>query len=89
MALCKFPSEEFYDGELETDQQVHMERVEQAKKLERFWPGGSRKPFVFCNVIGEEGEVHSGWKETTKVGLDSKYNRDEARKIVRGKRTTS
>ena len=37
---------------------------------------------MFCNVIGEEKAVHSGWKEKAKVGQESKYNEDEAKQIV-------
>ena len=81
-AICEFPSKEFYNSRLQTDERVHMERARQAEELQGFWPGGSHKPFVFCNVIGEEGEIHSGWKETTKVGHESKYNKEEARQMV-------
>lgn len=37
---------------------------------------------VFCNVIGEEDEVHTGKKGKARVGLESKFNVKEARKIV-------
>ena len=50
--------------------------------LRRFWPQGEDKPFVFVNVVGTEGGEHTGQRGKTKVGLESKFNRDEARKIV-------
>ena len=37
---------------------------------------------VFCDIVGKEEEVHTGMKDTAKVGLGSKYNPAEARKIV-------
>ena len=47
-----------------------------------FWPGGPRKPFVFVHVEGTESESHTGRKGKARVGLESKYNEKEARKIV-------
>ena len=82
LALCKFPSEEFYNGLLKTDERISVERERQAGELGRFWPRGN-KPLMFCNVIGEEKEVHSGWKEKAKVGQESKFNEEEARQIVK------
>ena len=82
LALCRFPSEEFYNGQLQTDERICVERERQAGELGRFWPGGKLKPLMFCNVIGEEKEVHSGWKEKAKVGQESKFNEKEARQIV-------
>ena len=38
---------------------------------------------AFCNVIGRENENHTGQKGTAKVGLESKRNSREAKKIVR------
>ena len=81
-AICEFPSKEFYKDQLQTDDRVRIERERQAGELESIWPGGSRKPFGFCDVIGKESEVPSGWKETTKVGHESKYNKEEARQRV-------
>ena len=46
------------------------------------WPQGKEKPFVFVNVIGTEGREHTGQRGKAKVGLESKFNKDEARKIV-------
>ena len=51
--------------------------------LQHFWPQGKEKPFVFCNVVGREAETHTGQKGTARVGLESKYNKEEAMKIVR------
>ena len=48
----------------------------------RFWPCGPRKPFVFVHVEGIESESHTGRKGKARVGLESKYNKKEAEKIV-------
>ena len=81
-ALCEFPSREFYDRKLTTDDNVKS-RTEKEAHLQRFWPQGKERPFVFCNVVGREAETHTGQKGTARVGLESKYNKEEAMKIVR------
>ena len=58
-------------------------RTEKEAHLQRFWPQGMERPFVFCNVVGREAETHTGQKGTARVGLESKYNKEEAVKIVR------
>lgn len=78
--LCKFPSNEFYDGKLKTDVSVSY-RTDSETRL-RIWPQGPKKPYVFVNVEGEESESHTGRKGKARVGLESKFNRDEAEKIV-------
>ena len=52
-------------------------------RLDGFWPQGRDLPLVFCDVIGEEEENHTGHRGTARVGLESKRNTKEARKIVR------
>ena len=56
-------------------------RKEKVASLRRFWPQ-REKPFVFCDIIGTEKEVHTGQKGKARVGLESKYNEREARQIV-------
>ena len=80
--ICEFPSNEFYDGELETDESVSYRRDPEVRL--RFWPCGPSKPFVFVHVEGKESESHTGRKGKARVGLESKYNEQEARKIVSG-----
>ena len=58
-------------------------RTEKEAHLSQFWPQGKHKPFVFCDVVGQEGESHTGQKGMARVGLESKYNEKEAKKIVR------
>ena len=53
-----------------------------AAHLKKFWPQGENKPFVFVNIEGREGSEHTGQRGKAKVGLESKYNKDEAKKIV-------
>ena len=72
----------FYGGKLKTDPAVKSRTGKEAH-LQRFWPQGKQKPFVFCNVVGREAETHTGQKGTARVGLESKYNKEEAMKIVR------
>ena len=51
--------------------------------LNTFWPQGEGKPFVFVDLVGEEGREHTGHRGRIKVGLESKFNKDEAKKIVK------
>ena len=80
-SICEFPSVEFYEGKLKTDEQVAKKRRDKAASLCRFWPQWE-KPFVFCDIIGTEKEEHTGQKGKARVGLESKYNEKEARQIV-------
>ena len=84
-AICKFPSNHFYEGELETAESVKM-RSSPGENLDGFWPGPqkSRCPIVFCNVIGKEDDHKTGSKAAggKKIGTDSKRNETEAIKVV-------
>ena len=73
-AICKFPSEQFYDGQLITDQSVSQ----QFCSLEGFWPNGPNCPIAFCDVEGkeEDGSIDH------KVYRESKRNKIEADKTV-------
>lgn len=81
-ALCSFPSSEFYDDKLQTDPSVAVKYRQLLDRLNEFWPGGRDKPLLFCNVVGEEEENHTGHRGTARVGLESKRNCEEAKKIV-------
>ena len=65
-----------------TDYEIWHRNNKEAN-LYGFWPQGRRRPFVFCDIIGREAETHTGQKGTARVGLESKYNKEEAKKIVR------
>ena len=65
-----------------TDNSVKYRKDHEAR-IQDFWPRGRKRPFAFCDVIGKEAETHTGQKEMTRVGLESKYNVKEAQKIVR------
>lgn len=65
-----------------TDDSVRFRRNHEAH-LHDFWPNTRKRPFVFCDIIGSEVESHTGQKGTARVGLESKYNVKEAKKIVR------
>ena len=81
--LCKFASNEFYDGRLKTSLTVEGRYSPKLDRLQGFWPKGSRKPFVFCNVVGSEDENQGGGQDGTgPVGAESKRNNKEAKKIV-------
>ena len=71
-AICEFPSNHFYEGELETAESVKM-RSSPGENLDGFWPGPqkSRCPIVFCNVIGKEDDHKTGSKAAggKKIGL--------------------
>ena len=40
-------------------------------------------PLVFVDLVGREDGEHTGQRGKIKVGLESKFNKDEARKIVK------
>ena len=76
-SICAFPSKEFYDGKLKTDDSV-LNRPDY-KLLESFWPKGNGYPIMFVDVEGQESQVKS-----TKIGVDSTYyNVKEAKLLVR------
>lgn len=80
-AICKFPSEEFYNSKLTTDRSV----VNRPPKdcLETFWPQGNDLPIMFVDVVGkEELDKIGSSKGEAKVGMDSKYNLVEAELVV-------
>ena len=68
--ICRFPSDYFYEGKLETHLSVKRRRCPETN-LE-FWPKGSQMPIMFCDLVGKESQV----------GL-SKSNPEEAEKAVR------
>ena len=80
LAICRFPSREFYNEKLKTDSEVAKKREKEVTSLKEFWPQKGI-PLVFCDIIGSEG-VHIGQKGKARVGIESKYNEKEARKIV-------
>ena len=65
-----------------TDNSVKYRKNREAR-LRGFWPQRRSRPFAFCDVVGREAETHTGQKEMSRVGLESKYNVKEAQKIVR------
>ena len=76
--LCYFPLKEFYEEKLTTDPSVAEQRRRIVAQLRGFWPR-PEKPFVFCDIVGEESEVHTHQQGST---VWSKYNTKEATKIV-------
>ena len=55
----------------------------QEAHLNNFWPQGEDKPFVFVDLVGKESREHVGHRGEVKTGLESKFNKDEAKKIVK------
>ena len=81
--LCKFASDEFYGGKLRTSPTVERRYSAKLERLRGFWPNGSKKPLVFCNVVGSEDENSgAGQNGSAPVGVESKRNNKEAKKIV-------
>ncbi len=39
-------------------------------------------PILFCDTVGREGEVRVGSKGDRDIGIGSKYNIEEAKKVV-------
>ena len=55
-----------------------------AKSLKIFWPNHNPDiPFVFCDVVGTEKVTDTEFIDKIRVGQESKYNPEEADKIVR------
>ncbi|PIK57868.1 putative helicase with zinc finger domain 2-like [Apostichopus japonicus] len=50
--ICRFPSEAFYEGELQTAQAVKNRGFDE--QTGRIWPNGPDYPRVFCHVVGVE-----------------------------------
>ncbi|KAL3868673.1 hypothetical protein ACJMK2_041451 [Sinanodonta woodiana] len=75
--LCEFPSDEFYDKELETAQSV-LDREEKLPFL-RLWPD-SNVPHVFCHVEGKE-EVTT--VSTEEGNEKSRSNPNEVKQVVK------
>ena len=51
--------------------------------LQGFWPRGPKFPIIFCDFVGKEGEYKAGSKGEKQIGIDSKFNYEEAEKVVR------
>ena len=77
--ICEFPSQAFYRGRLKTDPSVERRA---GLDLKGFWPQGERLPMVFCQMEGEEDSGHIGSGGGANVESKSKFNKDEAKKIV-------
>lgn len=69
-------------GKLKTSPTVVQKYSSKLERLHNFWPKGAMKPFIFCNVVGSEDESHVGQSGTAPVGMESKRNNKEAKKIV-------
>ena len=85
-AICQFPSEEFYGGNLETDESVH-EGYRMFLQKNRFlnsdfWMAGPNRPIMFCDVEGKESTEK---KADRNIALQSKSNKMEADCMVRVK----
>ncbi len=50
--------------------------------LATFWPQGRDTPMMLCDTVGVEEENHTGSRGSAKVGLESKKNTTEAKRIV-------
>ncbi|PIK40191.1 putative helicase with zinc finger domain 2 isoform X1 [Apostichopus japonicus] len=75
--ICKFPSKEFYDNQLVTDESVTTHARPIAKYI---WPGKDRVPQVFCHI---EGLEDTQTVKTSEGNENSRSNRIEAKEIVR------
>ena len=64
------------------DQATAKEMEKKAKTLRTFWPN-SDTPFAFCDVIGTEKVTDTEFIDKICVEQESKYNPEEADKIVR------
>ena len=72
--LCQFPSDEFYEGKLETPEEVLRRKPDQVT-----WPNGEGYPFVFHHV---EGVDESLIVSTDQGNENSKKNQKEIERAV-------
>nr|XP_006816018.1 PREDICTED: helicase with zinc finger domain 2-like [Saccoglossus kowalevskii] len=78
-AICEFPNNQFYDGDLETAETV-LKRSQLKTTMDGVWPGGKHVPTVFCHSVGKEESL----KVTTDEGSEhSKKNLQEVKDVVR------
>ncbi|XP_068761003.1 3'-5' exoribonuclease HELZ2-like isoform X3 [Montipora capricornis] len=79
IGICKFPSKQFYDGELQT---AHVVKARDPSPI-TFWPAMIRQqrdiPIVFCHV---EGQEESSPIATSESNEESKWNMKEVQKAV-------
>ncbi len=75
-AICDFPSNYFYGGNLECAWNVPRQKQPSVLNI---WPGGKLKPLVFCHM---EGKVEALVASTAEGGMHSSSNRQEAIKVV-------
>ena len=67
-----------------SNQATAKEMENKAKSLKTFWPDcDPTTPFVFCDVVGTEKVTDTEFIDKIRVGQESKYNPEEADKIVR------
>ena len=92
-----FPANEFYkQKKLCTNENIAKEMEHKAMKLKNFWPNqdpaipfvfcdviDTEEVFVFCDVIDTEEVTDTEYIDKIRVGQESKYNPEEANKIVR------
>ncbi|XP_077984738.1 3'-5' exoribonuclease HELZ2-like [Glandiceps talaboti] len=76
--ICNFPSKQFYDNELQTDDRVRSRRT--IPKLNSIWPGGPQHPVVFCHSVGREETLTVSTEEGSE---QSKKNMQEIQDVVR------
>ena len=69
-----FPSNQFYDGQLKCGDMSQLFKAELP-----IWPGGPRRPIVFCHLEGYERSLTVSAAEG---GQDSKSNMDEVDYMV-------
>ena len=83
--IFEFPAKQFYKSmNLFFNQATAKEMENKAKNLKTFWPNcDPTMPFVFCDVIGTEKVTDTEFIDRIFVGKESKYNPQEADKIVR------
>ena len=78
-AICEFPSNTFYDGKLQTDEEVKKRKPNPIT----FWPAMVSQekdiPIVFCHVEGQEESTRITSPESNQ---ESKWNQKEVLKTV-------
>ena len=82
-SICEFPSKQFYDDKLKTHRALY--RRPAPGRLMSFMQdahGNKHCPILFCDLVSQERESHTGHHKAVRVGLESKYNPTEADYLV-------
>ncbi|XP_019640358.1 PREDICTED: helicase with zinc finger domain 2-like [Branchiostoma belcheri] len=80
VAICSFPSREFYENKLRTHQSVTARP--RHPTLDGLWPGGAGRPTAFCHVVGREEVQTVATAEGNQMSRSNEMEADMAVKMA-------